>query len=1121
MGRKLANNNGSQDALLRSVKADAVAVKLDNSLKPNEKALAQSILDTLLEKMDASDDYLLRLSSKDTDATLGRIEELLEKAKISSTASEISAAKEAILQAIEAAVPEIQTNASLDVEKAVKAIAEKLDSICQILLQEMKASLSEALGEKPTSEMAEEPAVQPESEESSKSDQQAVSDLVDKACSALNSHIDAAISKIDTYFVSLSDQIASVQNKIVEAISGLTPSKKELKEEQKQKKAISSIQEMMAKVQASISKIDAIIADFAGFMLKHLKKFLAGAKKMVVGFILDVLATTILPIMLLIAGTLYIVAKPLMQILQPIMDFLKPILLAAIDLIQKVLTFVQNDVWPFLKDFIVWIRDKIITPIWEAVVLPLLTWFAKTFMGFMDNVVIPLITAIADILTNFFNGLATKAYDIGVGLGNFVTEVLAVLTELVRGFGTKAFEIGQAIGVVVLKIVNVVGKLVDFIGVVVDIITEFFKGFQTQAKAIGEVFGKVILEISKFVLKLAQFINLVADIIIDFFTPFKPVVKKLAQVIADTLMTVLGLISAVLGGIKRIWTWIRDKLAEVTIWKWKPFSFLKGGAPAGNDGSPEENKDPGFTARVNELLDRINSGVLWQQIAAAIENTLMKNKLFTTIAIKVDSLLFAVKRFFTNIGTFIRTLWKQLKSGELFTSLFDAISKNPTFKKLFDGIDWLINTIGTAIDDLTVKVSDFIDNFTEILKKAFDTVADALVKGIEFAKTQLERIVGFLGEVKASLVSGIDFLKEKIGNVIDKLGNSLDGVLASIQSSIVEIKDAIVRNLDKIVDGILNLPEKAVNLIVKAIKGILNIGKAIGNAVGGAFNKVKGWFGKDKKEEAVQLTPAEKVLDDKLVSLTEMLKNTASAIDSLNSFNEGLFTKAAQLLSDTFGAGLKAICDLPTTLSDAVSSIGKTFEEVGAKLLQPVTNVLSSVTDIAQSVIKTIPAVLDTIVQGVSGIVNSIANMPVEIAKGLTSVISGITGVVGDLGKGVFNTVTDTVDGITDGIVKLFSFGDDDKQKISDAALKNIQQGINLTDSINARGKAPELNLGESENVDFKKASKEQEQFNSALMNFLTQKFDEVFEKLSKQGASTTTVIPLGFNSNYATMENM
>lgn len=1096
MGRKLANNNGSQDALLRSVKADAVAVKLDNSLKPNEKALAQSILDTLLEKMDASDDYLLRLSSKDTDATLGRIEELLEKAKISSTASEISAAKDAILKAIEAAIPEIQTNASLDVEKTVEEIAKKLDNACQILLQEMKAALSEALGENQTAEKTEEPVIQTESEESTKTDQQAVFELVDKACSTLNSHIDAAISKIDTYFVRLSDQIASVQNKIVEAISGLTPSKKELKEQQKQKKALSSIQEMMAKVQETISKIDAIIADFAGFMLQHLKKFLAGAKKMVVGFILEVLATTILPIMLLIAGTLYIVAKPLMQILQPIMDFLKPIILQAIDLIKTVLTFVQTEVWPFMKDFIVWLRDKIIGPIWETVIIPLLTWFKDTFTSFIDNTLMPLFTSIGSVLTNFFNGLDAKAYDIGVGLGNFVTNVLGALTDLVRGFGSKAFEIGQAIGEVVLKVVTVVGKLVDFIGTVVGIIVDFFKGFQTQAAAIGKAFGMVILEVVSFVAKLAKMINIAADFIIDVANIMSPVAKKLFQYIADYLMLYLDMMHSVLKGVVSVWKWVKNTLADVKIGMWKPFAFLKGGGPAGNDEAAEENKDPGFMARVNELLDRINKGVLWLQIADVIEYKLMKNKLFTTIASKVDSLLSAVKRFFTNIGTFIRTLWKQLKSGELFTTMFDAIAKNPTFKKLFDGIDWLIDTIGTSIDDLTVKVSEFIDNFTEILRKAFDTVADSLVKGI-------------------------DFLKEKIGNVIDKLGNSLDGILTSIQSSVVDLKDAVVRNLDKIVDGILSLPEKAVNLIVKAIKGILNVGKAIGNAVGGAFDKVKGWFSKDKKEEAVQLTPAEKVLDDKLVSLTEMIKSAASVIDSLSSFNEGLFTKAAQLLSDTFSVSLKTVSDLPVKLSEAVSNIGKTFEEVGSKLLQPVTNVLSSVTSIAESVLKTIPAVLETIVQGVSGIVKDIANMPVEIAKGLSSVISGITGVVGDLGKGVFSTVTDTVDGITDGIVKLFSFSDADKQKISDAALKNIQQGLSLTDSINARGKAPELNLGESDNVDFKKARKDQEQFNSALMNFLTQKFDEVFEKLSKQGTSTTTVIPLGFNSNYATMENM
>ena len=200
-------------------------------------------------------------------------------------------------------------------------------------------------------------------------------------------------------------------------------------------------------------------------------------------------------------------------------------------------------------------------------------------------------------------------------------------------------------------------------------------------------------------------------------------------------MLYLDMIHSVLKGVVSVWKWVKNTLADVKIGMWKPFAFLKGGGPAGNDESAEENKDPGFMARVNELLDRINSGVLWIQIATAVEYKLMKNKLFTSIASKIDSLLFAVRRFVTNIGTFIRIVWKQLKSGELFTSLFDAISKNPTFKKLFDGIDWLIDTIGTSIDDLTVKVSEFIDNFTEILRKAFDTVADALVKGIEFAKT--------------------------------------------------------------------------------------------------------------------------------------------------------------------------------------------------------------------------------------------------------------------------------------------------------------------------------------------------------------------------------------------------
>lgn len=85
-------------------------------------------------------------------------------------------------------------------------------------------------------------------------------------------------------------------------------------------------------------------------------------------------------------------------------------------------------------------------------------------------------------------------------------------------------------------------------------------------------------------------------------------------------MLYLDLIHSVLKGVISVWNWVKNALADVKIWKWKPFAFLKGSAPASNDEGTEENKDPGFIARVNELLDRINSGVLWIQIAAAVDN---------------------------------------------------------------------------------------------------------------------------------------------------------------------------------------------------------------------------------------------------------------------------------------------------------------------------------------------------------------------------------------------------------------------------------------------------------------------------------------------------------------------
>lgn len=125
--KKIVDNNMSQDALLRSVKPAIVAPQIDSSLKPNEKALAESILNTLLEQGDGGNDYLLKLTSKNTDALMGRIETYIDKVKDDFTSNELANVKTAILDAIQAAVDSSPKSIEVDeISKAVEQITQKL-----------------------------------------------------------------------------------------------------------------------------------------------------------------------------------------------------------------------------------------------------------------------------------------------------------------------------------------------------------------------------------------------------------------------------------------------------------------------------------------------------------------------------------------------------------------------------------------------------------------------------------------------------------------------------------------------------------------------------------------------------------------------------------------------------------------------------------------------------------------------------------------------------------------------------------------------------------------------------------------------------------------------------------
>lgn len=158
----------------------------------------------MLQKSESSDDYMLRLTSKNTDALMGRIETYLDKVKDDFTANELNDVKEAIVEAIENALPTLKSNAELDVQNAVAQLSNKIDAICDKLVADMKLALAEALAEKTPAESVEEFVPEEDKQEGNEVESANIAKFVDAACASLNAHIDASIAKLDIYFNTLS-----------------------------------------------------------------------------------------------------------------------------------------------------------------------------------------------------------------------------------------------------------------------------------------------------------------------------------------------------------------------------------------------------------------------------------------------------------------------------------------------------------------------------------------------------------------------------------------------------------------------------------------------------------------------------------------------------------------------------------------------------------------------------------------------------------------------------------------------------------------------------------------------------------------------------------------------------
>ena len=640
--KKIVDNNMSQDALLRSVKPAIVAPQIDSSLKPNEKALAESILNTLLEQGDGGNDYLLKLTSKNTDALMGRIETYIDKVKDDFTSNELANVKAAILEAIQAAVDSSPQSIEVDeISKAVEQIAQKLSVEIQAKLDQIISSIEELLTTTqaaavaaavtgPAAPAAPEaaPVVVPvapapaEEEESdakdmsefeapsdkdefTEEDLNEIQDFINTQFVLLTTLVTDIGAQITANITAVNTAITSLQSNMQESINSLQPTSKDKKAAKQAKKAQDELNRIITEMDKAVKKIQDFADNFIQVMIDGFSTFMNGVFKVLFVFFLKLMLGIVFPFMAVVALALYLLAEPLSEIVErvvlPILDKLK-------DIVKVVLDFLAP-----IRDFLIDVFKPVFTAISEVLaaffrgmasvaeeigrglgvfvtaVLSVLTLLMKGIASgafVLGQALVRFATACVNVLALFMEGMATYAKEIGEGLGRFVTIVLDVMCELFEGFKTQARDIGEAIGKVVLGVVNVVGLIVKFaenvVGILVEIvgtIRDFFSGIRSKAKAIGETIGNIIHEFFKgFETNAKKIGEKVSEIVLVAADIILKILKGIDAAMSGLRKFMMMYIVAPLNGLKR---WINSKIIAFKNMLWVP-AFEWGTPDSGN-----------------------------------------------------------------------------------------------------------------------------------------------------------------------------------------------------------------------------------------------------------------------------------------------------------------------------------------------------------------------------------------------------------------------------------------------------------------------------------------------------------------------------------------------------------
>lgn len=556
--KRLANNDGAQDALLNSVKASFPNAIL-NGLSDKEKSLVQAIVNNIISVATANNQYTVDVASTSINASLGRIASLLDEVKDDFTTAELADVKTAIVDEVKTALQELpRDNITIDIEQLTNAVADKIQELQDNIITEIQeqfeqfiaqnANAQSAQVKEQTTEKEEKEEKTEEPKEEAAAEEKTLS-MVEKMMNEVNAQAKAdssapaaqnidytkalrgisdAIDKCNmnisniVIMVNASSDIISTEidilklrlDRILSTVGRLFPSKKDKKDQKNQKNAINNINNAIQKLLETVEKINSFCDNFVEYLAKNFKTLLDKIFKVFVSFWLKLMLEVIAPTLVILGACLYLLAKPLMDVLKPLLDFIDSV-------IGKVL------------DFLAPIRD------------------------FLLDVMKRIFDAIEPALVAFFKGLAAVAEQVAIGLGLFVTSVLNVLKLLMDGIATGAFALGQALVVFATTIVNVlalfmkglsssaeaIGRgLGKFVTVCLDVLTLLMEGFGTKAKEIGEAIAKVVLAVCNVVALLVQFLEECVGILVaivgtirDFFEGIRSKAKAIGEMVGDIM----------------------------------------------------------------------------------------------------------------------------------------------------------------------------------------------------------------------------------------------------------------------------------------------------------------------------------------------------------------------------------------------------------------------------------------------------------------------------------------------------------------------------------------------------------------------------------------------------------